>query len=288
MINKILSAKNKFSPISLLLIIIIAVVINSSNTAFAQNRVIFTTTLNALGNRYSDGSMVNSYYLYSGIRFQAQDYYLSLNIPLVYNSSGSFAKIGNMYIPNDNGGGGSIPSSGIHGKMMRDNNMSSMKFGIGDMYLYSSYNLLSTQNSYLGLSLDGFIKFPTASQSLNTGTGKIDFSIASSAKKIIGTFSFFVQAGYLFLGNAGDSNVNNPFTFSTGIGNNFGNGNHLLLLEYDSHSTVIVGYSSPKQLSLGYTYLINSKLSYMMTGSAGLNNASPDYSVSLGFNFDIY
>ena len=96
-----------------------------------------------------------------------------------------------------------------------------------------------------------------------------------------------MQAGYLFLGNSNESNIENPITFSVGIGNNFGGSNHLLLIGYDSYSTVVTGFASPKQLSLGYTYLISTKLSYTMIGSVGLNNSTSDFTVSAGFNFTL-
>jgi hypothetical protein len=195
-----------------------------------------------------------------------------------------------MYIPNGNGNdtGGSMHGSGGQGSMMNGSEgMSSLNAGIGDMYLYGSYTLVKETNSLPAFSTDGFVKFPTASNSLNIGTGKFDFNIAMSARKYLGTFLIFVQVGYLFLGNSDESDIENPITFSAGIGNNLGGGDHLLLVEYDSYSTIVTGFASPKQLSLGYTYLINYKLGYTMIGSVGLNSSTSDYIISAGFNFNL-
>ncbi len=273
-----------FSPV-IFLIAICAV----SNTT-AQGRFSINTSLAAVGGNLSDSSYSMAYYLYGGLRYQSQDYYLSLSLPLVFNSSGSFTQLGGMYIPNGNGNetGGGMHGSGGQGSMMNGNEgMSSLNAGIGDMYVYGSYILVRETNSFPGFSVDGFVKFPTASPSLNIGTGNFDFNLAVSARKFIGTFLFFVQGGYLFLGNSGESNIENPITFSAGIGNNFGSGKHLFLLEYDSYSTIVTGYSSPKQLSLGYTYFINPELSFTTIGSAGLNNSTSDYIISAGFNFTL-
>lgn len=279
-------------PGSMFSVIIILIVIGVFSSTEAQDNFSINTSLTAVGGNLSDGSHNIAYYLYGGIRYQAQNYYLSLSVPLVFNSSGSFTQLGGMYFPNGNGDGGNngggMHSSGGQGSMMNGNEgMSSLNAGIGDMYLYGSYTLIKETNTLPAFSTDGFVKFPTATSSLNIGTGKFDFNLAISARKFIGTFSFYLQTGYLFLGNSNESNIENPITFSVGIGNNFGGGNHLLVIGYDSYSTIVTGFASPKQLSLGYTYIISPKLGYTMIGSSGLNNSTSDYIISVGLNFNL-
>ncbi len=290
--NAIIVKYCKLQSGSILTAIILLILIGTFSSTAAQDRFSINTSLTAVGGNLSDGSHNIAYYLYGGLRYQAQDYYLSLSLPLVFNSSGSFTQLGGMYIPNGSGNGnnvgGGMHGSGGQGSMMNGSlGMSALNTGIGDMYVYGSYTFVKETNSLPTFSSDGFIKIPTASPSLNIGTGKFDFNLAISARKFIGTFSFFVQTGYLFLGNSSDANIENPITFSAGIGNNFGGGNHLLLIEYDSYSTIVTGFASPKQLSLGYTYLINSKLGYSMIGSVGLNNSTSDFTISAGFNFTL-
>ena len=257
----------------------------------AQNRLYINTSLSAIGGNLSDGTHQNSYYLYGGLRYQAQDYYLSLNLPLVFNSSGSFTQVGGMYIPNGNNDkstGEGFHGSGSHGSMVNsEHGMSSLDAGIGDTYLFGSYNIFKETASIPGIFTDGFVKFPTASSSLNIATGEFDFNLAMSARKFVSTLSFYVQIGYLFLGNADEANIENPLTLSLGIGNSFGNGKHVLLLGYDSYSTIVAGFASPKQVSLGYTYLINPNLSYLMIGSIGLNSSTSDYTISTGLSFGL-
>lgn len=272
--------------------IIFLILIGAFSSIAAQDRFSISTSITAVGGTLSDGSHNNSYFLYGGLRHQAQDYYLSLSLPLVFNSSGSFTQLGGMYFPNSDGNGSSIGGgmhgSGTQGSMMNGSEgMSSLNAGIGDMYLYGGYTLIKEKNLLPAFSTDGFVKFPTASTSLNFGTGKFDFNIAVSARKSIETFLFYVQTGYLFLGNSADSNIENPVTFSAGIGKRFYNGKHLFLLEYDSYSTIVTGFAAPKQLALGYTYLINNKLGYTMIGSVGLNDSTSDFTISAGFNFNL-
>lgn len=291
--NGIIVKLCNIKPNSICSLIIFLIVIGAFSSAAAQEGFSVNTSITAVGGNLSDGSHNIAYYLYGGFRYQVQDYYLSLSLPLVFNSSGSFTQLGGMYFPNGRSDSGNNIGEGMHGSggqgsMMNGNlGMSDLNAGIGDIYVYGSYTLVKETNSLPGFSTDGFVKFPTASTSLNIGTGKIDFNLAVSVRKFIGTFSFYVQTGYLFLGNSSEATIENPITFSAGIGNNFGRGKHLLLLEYDSYSTIVTGFASPKQLSLGYSYLINPKLSYTMIGSAGLNNSTSDFIVAAGFNFNL-
>lgn len=276
--------------VSIFSAVIFFIAIGAVTNTIAQGRFTANTSLAAVGSNLSDSTQNMAYYLNGGIRYQAQDYYLSLSLPLVFNSSGSFTQLGGMYIPNGNGNntGGGMHGSGGQGSMMNGSEgMSSLNAGFGDMYLYGSYTLIKETNSLPAFSTNGFVKFPTASPSLNIGTGKFDFNLAVSVRKFIGTFLFFVQGGYLFLGNSNESNIENPLMFSAGIGNNFACGKHLFLLEYDSYSTIVTGYSSPKQLSLGYTYFIIPGLSFTTNGSVGLNSSTSDFIISAGFNFNL-
>ncbi|MBI5661545.1 MAG: hypothetical protein HZC46_05300 [Ignavibacterium album] len=283
---RVIACCKKSVSISAALIFLICTLAFSSTAA--QDKLSLNTSLTAVGGTLSDGSHSLAYYLYGGIRYQAQEYYLSLSLPLVFNSSGSFTQLGGMYFPEGDGNnfGGSMHNSGGQGSMMnRGLGMSALNIGIGDMYVYGSYTFIKETNDLPSFSADGFVKIPTASPSLNIGTDKFDFNLAVSARKFIGFFFLYIQTGYLFLGNSSADNIENPITFSAGVGSNFGGGNHLLLIEYDSYSTIVTGFASPKQLSLGYTYLINSGLGYTMIGSVGLNNSTSDYTVSAGFNF---
>lgn len=102
--------------------IILLILIGAFSSIAAQDRFSINTSLTAVGGTLSDGTHNNSYFLYGGLRYQAQDYYLSLSLPLVFNSSGSFTKVGGMYFPNGNDDGnnigGGMHGSGTQGSMM--------------------------------------------------------------------------------------------------------------------------------------------------------------------------
>lgn len=278
---------------SLIFYSLLLLLIAFSENYYAQNSLSISTSIQMIGGNYSDSVAHNrSYYLYGGIRYQAQDYSLSLSIPVVTTGGQAYTQIGGMYIPNSNNNNGlsnQMHRSGSNNSMMNGGmtSMSSYNYGIGDTYLYGNYNLNNGNDELPKITIDGYIKFPTATSSLNIGTGKFDYSIGIGIKKAISDFLIFGQLGYLMLGKESGSNLQNPFTLSIGAGKTFDSGKHSLLISYDSYSTMIAGISSPKQISLGYSYMINPSISYMVIGSLGLSKSTSNYSLSGGINFNI-
>jgi hypothetical protein len=268
--------KNKKYIISLFVIVIFA-----NGFLFAQGKWYANTSLQMVGSSFQDGSSHNSFYLYNGLRYQTQGLSLSLNIPLVFGSNNTFTQVGSSFIPNNNN---DFNNSEDH---MGGNGMNSLNVGLGDLYLNSSVQFLKESNSIPAFSLEGYVKFPTATESLGIGTGKFDAQLALGLRKFINHFSLFAQFGYLFLGEIEGAEIINPFTLSLGVGYAFGYGKHSILLAYDSYSTIIKGTASPQQIALGYNYLIRNGLYFTAIVSNGLNSSTSDYTVSGGLNFEL-
>ncbi len=268
-------------------ILFIFIVLSNIN---AQSKWYVNTSLQTTGSTFTDGSNHNSFFLYGGLTYQAQKLYLSLSLPVVITQSNTFTQIGNTFLPNnhmgDNGSNNFFNRFG-HMNNQNGNTMTNTNIGLGDLYLNSSFQVIDENKILPSFSIDGYIKFPTASSEIGIGTGKFDFQIAVGTKKYINNFSLFAQFGYLFLGEVEGSEVLDPFTFTFGIGYTFANRKHSFLFGYDSYSTIIQGAASPKQLALGYNYLINDGLYVSAIAAAGLNSSTSDYTFSVGLNFEI-
>lgn len=248
-----------------------------SITISAQSKWYANSALQMVGSEFQDGSKHNSFFLYNGLRYQTQDYYLSLSIPIVFGSDNTFTQLGNSYIPND----------GDDDHMGGSGSMSSVNIGLGDLYLNGSVSFVRESNSFPNLSIDGYVKFPTTSPNLGIGTGEFDSQIALGIRKFINSFSFFGQFGYLFLGDAAGAETIDPYTISLGIGYAFGYGEHSVLLAYDSYTTILQGVASPQQLALGYNYMIRRGLFFTSIVSSGLNSSTSDYTISGGLNLEL-
>lgn len=245
----------------------------------AQEHWYVSTAFQIIGSKFRDETAHNSYYLYGGVRYQAQKFNLSVSMPVVYDSGNQFIRVGNS----------GLSDSHMDGSNDNDSTdiLSPINVGLGDIYLNGSFKLMEGKKVLPSVSINGYIKFPSASTHLGIGTGEYDFQLALGLRKYINNFSFFGQFGYLYLGKSVVSESIIPFTLSLGIGYAFGYGKHSILLTYDSYSTIIQGFTSPEQLGLGYNYLITKRVFLTSIASVGLNSPTSDYTLSTGFNIGI-
>lgn len=272
------------------IIIAFFIVLFALTNVKAQNKLYLNTSMQMTGSSFSDGSNHNSFFLNGGLTYQTRKLYLSLSLPIVFSPNNTFTQVGDTFLPNNNNGSSNSGNYFNRFGHMNDQDgdmMGITNLGIGDLYLNSSLNIIDEGSIFPSFSIDGYVKFPTASSNVGIGTGKYDFQIALGTRKYVNNLSFFAQLGYLFLGKDKQSEIVDPITFSLGMGYTFANRKHSLLLGYDSYSTIILGAVSPRQLALGYNYLINSGLYISTIAAAGLNSSTSDYTFTVGLNFEI-
>ena len=259
-----------------------------------QSKWSVSTNLQFASGNYLSTERLNSYYLFGGVRYETDDYSIALSIPFIVSNGQNVSQFGNIYLPNHMGsgssgmmgtggqGGGHMPGSG---SLLSTS--SSENSGIGDLYLYSNYNLFNQYSSPLGLSIGGYIKFPTASTASGFGTGKFDFSLSTTLKRSFNSWLVYASGGYIFLGKPDSVDYKNPFTLNAGIGKFFGDGDFSVLLSYSLYSKILDIYEMPQELSLGLNIIANDKISYSLIGSAGLSNSTPDYVLSAGLKYNL-
>ena len=259
-----------------------------------QRRWSLNTSLQFASGNYLSAERLNSYYLYGGLRYESDNYSLALSVPLIASNGQNVSQFGQIYLPNHMGSGGTgINGQSTHGggHMMGGQNLvtstTSENFGIGDLYLYANYNLLNQINSIFGFGIGGYIKFPTASTTYGFGTGKFDLGLSASIRKSFDSFLIYTSGGYIFLGNPDSIKFNDPVTLNFGIGKIFSEGNFSALLSYSLYSKILDNYESPREAALGLNYIPNNKITYMIIGSAGLSNSTPDFVVSVGINYKL-
>ena len=251
--------------------------------------------------QYSSGSYLSTssnkiFYLYGGAGYQTGKWSFNFSVPVVAQSAGGVGQVGGMMLPNGNGGNSNGNTMGNNGGGMMGNNQSSMgnqsmssfsHVGLGDFYLYGSYNLYENQSSLFSLTLNSFVKFPTANNSQGLGTGKFDYGISTTLRQTINSFLIFADLGYIEIGKPANINYKNPFSYGLGVGRYFDNGNYSLLLYYQAYTTIIEGYDAPKSISLGFNYKINQQLTLSLIGAAGLSKVTSDFSFSSGLEWNL-
>ncbi len=267
---------------------VFAILLAGTISLYGQSDWSVNTSLEYATGDYLSTETLNSWYLYGGIRYENNDYSIALSIPFIASNGQNVSQFGNIYIPNHMGSGyqGMGGSMGGH---MGSNRFTSVtpseEYGIGDLYLFANYSLLNQLTSPLGVSLGGFVKFPTASTKNGFGTGKFDFNLSGTLRKNLGSFLVFVSAGYIFIGDPDSIDYTDPVTFNAGIGKFFGEGDFSLLLSYSLYSKILDVYEKPQQLSLGANINSNKKITYTLITSAGLSNSTPDFTFSAGLKY---
>lgn len=260
--------------------------------AYGQSNWSINSSLQYASGNYLSANRLNSVYLFGGVRYDSEDYSVALSIPFIVSNGQNVSQFGNIFVPNhmSSGTSGSAGSVGPGGRMMGNESLvstsSSTNYGIGDLYLYTNYNLLNQFTFPFGLSLGGFIKFPTASTTNGFGTGKFDFSITTTVRKNLGEFLVYASGGYILLGDPTGINYNNPYTLNLGIGKFFTDEKISALLSYSLYSKILDAYQMPQELSLGVNIIPNNKITYTLIGSAGLSNSTPDFVLSVGLKYN--
>lgn len=274
---------------------------NVNNTfVFGQEGWTLSTSLQYSGGNYLSNNSNKIIYLYGGAGYQTNNWSFSISIPIVAQSAGGVGQVGGMMLPNGNndnssrsmmdniGGNNNDSMLGNDGSPINNQSMSSFgHVGLGDLYIYGSYNLFEDHISSFSITLNSFVKIPTANSSQGLGTGKFDFGLSTTVKQIVESYIGFVDIGYIEVGKPENINYRNPISFGLGIGRLFDDGNYSLLLYYQAYTTIIDGYDAPRLISLGFNFKINPKLTLSLIGAGGLSKVTSDFSFSSGLEWNL-
>ena len=270
-----------------------------------QSNWYINTNLQLAGGNFIYNSFDNVISLYGGIGYQTGNFGISFSIPVVGNKNNFISQSGGMMLPigNSKNGYGNMQNSGSNGSdMMGSGNsmmgstssaVGGMNWGLGDLYLYSNYQLVSQSDFFSDIIINANVKFPTASTHMGIGTGQYDYGASITLRKSfdlsdnLNSFVAIADLGYINFGDPAGITYENPFTYSFGLGKFFNDGNYSLLLYYSAYTEVVKGYQPPQQIALGLNYKIGNNLYLTGIGAAGLSKFSPAYNLSAGIKIGI-
>ena len=235
----------------------------------AQTGWYFNSSIQFSGGNYIFDSYSRVFSIYSGLRYQGENYGVSVSLPLVANNNNNLSQSGGMMIPFGNDSGTS--NSSMQG---------SMNLGLGDLYGYFDYRILSEFENDVDLYFNAQVKIPTSATLVNIGTGQYDFGASISLRKSFNTFLGVVDIGYLNIGDPSSISYKNPITYGLGIGKFFNHGEYSLLLYYTGYTKILDEYDAPQQVSLGGNYRASETIIVSLIGSAGIGNFAPDFTLS--------
>lgn len=247
-----------------------------SNSMYAQSGWYFTSSVQFSSGNYVFDSYNRVFSVYSGLRYQGENFGITVSIPLVTSNDNNVSQLSGMMIPSETNNASNTNAV-----------QSGMNLGLGDFYGYFDYKVISDFENEIDVYVNTQIKIPTAATQMNIGTGKYDFGGSVSLRKSLDSFIGIIDLGYLNIGDPDGITYKDPFTFGLGIGKFFNYGKYSLLLYYTGYTKILDEYDAPQQVSFGANYRAIEKIILSVIGSTGFGNTSPDFTISGGIRIKL-
>ncbi len=173
-------------------------------------------------------------------------------------------------------GTGNVVAAGGMGAVRRTSSSTSSKTesGFGDIVLTGSHKIAGTATSRVDLT--GKIKFGTADEDKNLGTGEDDFAVQLDFAQSAGDNSVFGTGGYKILGDPPGTNYRNVFYGSIGLSHRLDNANSAGL-EFFAQEAVLSGVDGQSELTLFLSNKRDNKTKLTGYVLKGFADGSPDW-----------
>ncbi len=233
----------------------------------------------------------NSAFLFSGISASVGELGLTLNMPLILQSTPWITY----------GAVTAIPSGGTeHSELSRQmggrqsheavtlvDTTAYEDIGIGDPLAHADFRLWKEGAVLPSLRITAEVKVPIADVDRGFGTGEWDYSAGVSLSKSFGRTMLFTDVAYWVLGDLPDLELKDPLAYSFGLGQMLPGGRVGLLASMSGYTRILEGVDPPAQISLGLSYLLGSGRSLMGSAAFGLSESSSDISLSFGWRLSL-
>jgi len=257
----------------------------SAFSVFADPGLSLTASFQTVQGNYLFGTPASASYFYGGLVLQSERWTVSASIPVIFQKDELLTYAGGMYLPFGQAHHGENAGYSMHENgagMMGLGGGRSLSAGLGDVYIYQSFRLLQSTPEMPSVSLTAQLKLPTAEKSHGFGTGEFDYGIGLNFKRPTRFIILSFDIGYLNIGDPDGIDYINPLFAGIGVTKMLGYGQHYIAAYVQGYSQIISGFEPPRQVSLGYTRFLTSRLSLSLTGFAGMSQTSPDMGFTAG------
>lgn len=150
--------------------------------------------------------------------------------------------------------------------------------GLGDVVLTGSHEIAATASARVDLT--GKIKFGTADDSKNLGTGQDDYAVEVDLAKAYDSNSVYGSVGYQVLGSPPGTTLEDGFYGSLGLAHKLDTA-RTAGLEFDAQQAVTSGGSAASELTLYLRNAMDKKSKLTAYVLKGLSNGSPDWGIGV-------
>ena len=150
--------------------------------------------------------------------------------------------------------------------------------GFGDVVLTGSHAIVNTVSARIDLT--GKIKFGTADEKDNLGTGENDYAVQLDLENHLNSNSIFGSAGYKILGDPPGTDFRNVFYGSIGFSHRL-DAVRTAGLAYDAQQSALSGASGQSELTLFLSNKLDKKTKLTGYVLKGLADGSPDWGLGI-------
>ena len=222
---------------------------------------------------YGTSSKTTIWYFPATLKYETDVNMISLTVPYV-----SVEGRGDVVVTA--GGGGGMGMGGGASPINRSSTITSTRTdsGFGDVVLTGSHAIVSTVTARIDLT--GKIKFGTADEKDNLGTGENDYAVQLDLENNLNSHSIFGSAGYKILGDPPGTDFRNVFYGSIGFSHRL-DAVRTAGLAYDAQQSALSGASGQSELTLFLSNKLDKKTKLTGYVLKGLADGSPDWGLGI-------
>jgi len=153
--------------------------------------------------------------------------------------------------------------------------------GLGDLYLHAGKVLGDRRNTNHELYGSIELKLPAADEATALGTGEADLGLFLNYTRRIRTNSLMVMAGYMINGDSPDTRYHDIFSYGMGASGSFERWYPYVRIEGQQQR--LDSGSNPLSLNTGLFYSLAATRFIKLDTAWGLNDASADMGITLGY-----
>ncbi|WP_138429870.1 transporter [Fodinibius saliphilus] len=267
--------------------------IGMSNALYAQHKIYYSGSIQLAEGNYFFEKSTWSLYATNSITISALKFRVSVDIPMVFQSSPwvSYNNVGG--IPTGGPQNSSVRGyarGGRHGNgktkrraiLVLSDTASYSKFGISDPSVFGEYSLVQSESGATALNINFSVKFPFADPDKGFGTGAWDLGIGGSMVKRFGTWFISGNVMYWNLGDMDELVLENTWYFGASLGKEMLNGKWTIMGSVGSMSEVIEGIDPPITVGLGINYILSEQITLLVNAFKGFSEGASDLSFGGG------
>ena len=148
--------------------------------------------------------------------------------------------------------------------------------GLGDAIAAMTYTAIDGGAQGLNLDVGGRIKFATADETRNLGTGKNDYALQVDMDKPFGQFTPNAILGYRRMGDPATADFRNIWYGTAGMAYRLGSSTSLSL-DFDFGQATVKTNAMARELTLGLSHKFSASSKLRVYAIKGLSDGSPDY-----------